>query len=96
MRASLRFTKELRSLQVVAAIKGVTTDAYLQRIKEFEKEALRPELVFMRKTLIKMTEEYEQTVQNVVELKDEELLDFHATKIGGNGRQYHHGLFAGA
>jgi alkylation response protein AidB-like acyl-CoA dehydrogenase len=68
-------------LQVVAAIKGVTTDAYLHRIKEFEKEALRPELVFMRKTLIKMTEEYEQTVQNVIELKDEELLDFHARRL---------------
>jgi alkylation response protein AidB-like acyl-CoA dehydrogenase len=68
-------------LQVVAAIKGVTTEAYLQRIKECEKEALRPELVFMRKTLIKMTEEYEQTVQNVIELKDEELLDFHARRL---------------
>jgi hypothetical protein len=68
-------------LQVVAAIKGVTTEAYLQRIKEYEKEALRPELVFMRKTLVKMTGEYEQTVQNVVELKDEELLDFHARRL---------------
>ncbi len=68
-------------LQVVAAIKGVTTEAYLLRIKEYEKESLRPELVFLRKTLIKMTEEYEQTVRNVIELKDEELLDFHARRL---------------
>ncbi|NJN25084.1 MAG: acyl-CoA dehydrogenase [Cyclobacteriaceae bacterium] len=68
-------------LQVIAAIKGVTTEAFLSRIKEYEKESLRPELVFLRKTLIKMTEEYEQTVQNVIELKDEELLDFHARRL---------------
>jgi len=68
-------------LQVIAAIKGVTTEAFLHRIKEYEKESLRPELVFLRKTLIKMTEEYEQTVRNVIELKDEELLDFHARRL---------------
>lgn len=68
-------------LQVIAAIKGVTTEAFLHRIKEYEKESLRPELVFLRKTLIKMTEEYEQTVRNVIELKDEELLDFHSRRL---------------
>ena len=68
-------------LQVVAAIKGVTTDVFLARIKEFEKESLRPELVFLRKRLIKMTDEYEQTSQNVIEMKDEELLDFHARRL---------------
>lgn len=68
-------------LQVVAAIKGVTTENFFNRIKEYEKESLRPELVFLRKTLIKMTEEYEQTVQNVIEMNDEELLDFHARRL---------------
>lgn len=68
-------------LQVVAAIKGVTTNTFLDRIREYEKESLRPELVFLRKTLIKMTGEYEQTVQNVIEMKDEELLDFHARRL---------------
>lgn len=68
-------------LQVVAAIKGVTTEVFLQRIKEYEKESLRPELVFMRKALIRMTEEYEQTVRNVIELKDEELIDFHSRRL---------------
>ena len=68
-------------LQVVAAIKGVTTEVFLGRIKEYEKEPLRPELVFLRKRLIKMTEEYEQTAQNVIEMKDEELLDFHSRRL---------------
>lgn len=68
-------------LQVVAAIKGVTTDVFLGRIREYEKETLRPELVFLRKRLIKMTEEYEQTARNVIEMKDEELLDFHARRL---------------
>lgn len=68
-------------LQVVAAIKGVTTEVFLQRIKEYEKESLRPELIFLRKELIKMTDEYEQTVQNVIEMKDDELLEFHSRRL---------------
>ncbi len=68
-------------LQVVAAIKGVTANTFLDRIREYEKESLRPELVFLRKTLIKMTAEYEQTAQNVIEMKDDELLDFHARRL---------------
>ena len=51
------------------------------RIKEYEKETLRPELVYLRKILIKMTDEFEQTVQNVIEMKDDELMDFHARRL---------------
>ncbi len=68
-------------LQVVAAIRGVTTYVYQGAIKDYEKESLRPELVYLRKTLIKMTDEYDQTVQNVVDMKDDELLDFHARRL---------------
>ncbi len=68
-------------LQVIAAIKGVTTGAYLNKIKEYEKEPLKPELVYLRKILIKMTDEYEQTVQNILEMKDDELIDFHARRL---------------
>jgi hypothetical protein len=68
-------------LQVIAAIKGVTANIFLDKIREYEKESLRPELVFLRKTLIKMTAEYEQTVQNVTEMMDEELLDFHSRRL---------------
>ncbi len=68
-------------LQVIAAIKGVTTGLFLNRIKEYGRESLPPELVFLRKILMKMTEEYEMTVQNVVDMKDDELLDFHARRL---------------
>jgi hypothetical protein len=68
-------------LQVVAAIRGVTTDGYLKRIREFEAMPLRPELHSFRRTLIGMTEEYEKTVKSVVAVKDNEYLDFHARRL---------------
>ena len=68
-------------LQVVAAIRGVTTDGYLKRIREFEAMELRPELHGFRRTLIGMTEEYEKAVKAVVAVKDNEYLDFHARRL---------------
>ncbi len=68
-------------LQVVAAIRGVTTDGYLKRIREFEAMELRPELHGFRRTLIGMTEEYERAVKSVVDVKDNEYLDFHARRL---------------
>jgi 3-(methylthio)propanoyl-CoA dehydrogenase len=68
-------------LQVVAAIRGVTTDGYLKRIREFEAMELRPELHGFRRTLIGMTEEYERGVKSVVAVKDNEYLDFHARRL---------------
>ncbi|WP_010415878.1 acyl-CoA dehydrogenase family protein [Anaerophaga thermohalophila] len=68
-------------LQVVAAIRGVTTEVYLKRIREFEAMPLRPELHGFRRTLIGMTEEYERAVKSVVEVKDNEYLDFHARRL---------------
>lgn len=68
-------------LQVVAAIRGVTTGAYLSRIREFEEMAIKPELHGFRRILIGMTEEYEKAVKQVVEIKDNEYLDFHARRL---------------
>jgi hypothetical protein len=68
-------------LQVVAAIRGVTTNVYLKRIHEFEGMELRPELHGFRRTLIGMTEEYERAVKSVVTVKDNEYLDFHARRL---------------
>ncbi|WP_016778501.1 acyl-CoA dehydrogenase family protein [Anaerophaga thermohalophila] len=68
-------------LQVVAAIRGVTTGGYLKRIREFEAMPLRPELHGFRRTLIGMTEEYERAVKSVVDVKDNEYLDFHARRL---------------
>ncbi|SFE96000.1 acyl-CoA dehydrogenase family protein [Thermophagus xiamenensis] len=68
-------------LQVVAAIRGVTTDGYLKRIREYEAMPLRPELHGFRRTLIGMTEEYERAVKSVTDVKDNEFLDFHARRL---------------
>ncbi|MFW5753772.1 MAG: acyl-CoA dehydrogenase family protein [Marinilabiliaceae bacterium] len=68
-------------LQVVAAIRGVTTDGYLKRIREFEAMDLKPELHGFRRTLIGMTEEYEKAVKAVLDVKDNEYTDFHARRL---------------
>ncbi|MBN2166234.1 MAG: acyl-CoA dehydrogenase family protein [Marinilabiliaceae bacterium] len=68
-------------LQVVAAIRGVTTGGYLDSIREYEMAELKPELHGFRRTLIGMTEEYEKSVKAVTEVKDNEYLDFHARRL---------------
>ncbi len=68
-------------LQVVAAIRGVTTGAYLKQIREYEMQSIKPELFGFRRTLIGMTEEYEKAVNVVVDTKDMEYLDFHARRL---------------
>jgi len=68
-------------LQVVAAIRGVTTGGYLERIREYEAMPLKPELHGYRRILIGMTEEYEKAVHTVVEKKDNEFIDFHARRL---------------
>ncbi|TAJ15782.1 acyl-CoA dehydrogenase [Marinilabiliaceae bacterium JC017] len=68
-------------LQVVAAIRGVTTGGYLDRIREYEMMELKPELHSYRRTLIGMTEEYEKTVKAVIDVKDNEYIDYHARRL---------------
>jgi len=68
-------------LQVVAAIRGVTTGAYLKQIRDYEMQQIKPELFGFRRTLIGMTEEYEKAVNEVVDTKDTEYLDFHARRL---------------
>lgn len=55
-------------LQVVAAIKGVTSGVYANRIKEYETVEVSGELVEMRKTLVALRERYETTVEKAKEL----------------------------
>lgn len=55
-------------LQVVAAIKGVTSGVYANRIKEYETVEVSGELAEMRKTLIALRERYEATVEKAKEL----------------------------
>lgn len=68
-------------LQVVAAIRGVTNGALLNRIREFENMPLQPELHGYRRILIGMTEEYEKAVKLVVDMHDNEYLDFHSRRL---------------
>ncbi len=69
-------------LQVVAAIRGVTTGSFLKHIREvYEVAEIRPELQVFRRTLQEMTAEYEACVVIVTEVKDNEYLDFHARRL---------------
>ncbi|GET31900.1 acyl-CoA dehydrogenase [Prolixibacter bellariivorans] len=68
-------------LQVVAAIRGVTTGGYLKKIREYEKTDLKPELEKFRRTLISLTEDYEEAVKKVHDAEDNEFLDFHARRL---------------
>jgi hypothetical protein len=68
-------------LQVVAAIRHVTTGTYLNRIREYEAMPVLPELETLKRTLAKMVEMYEKMVEMVTAPKDEEYLDFHARRL---------------
>jgi len=68
-------------LQVVAAIRGVTTGVFLGRIKEFEEVKIKPELEFLKKILINMTAGYEEGLKIVTDIGEEEFLDFHARRL---------------
>ncbi len=68
-------------LQVVAAIRGVTTGGYLDRIREYEAMELKPELHSYRRTLIGMTEEFIHAAKSVIDVKDNEYIDFHARRL---------------
>ncbi|MGV8090957.1 MAG: acyl-CoA dehydrogenase family protein [Mangrovibacterium sp.] len=68
-------------LQVVAAIRGVTTGAYLDQIRKYEAEKISPELEYLRRALIILTDEYEQAVHKITAVNDNEFLDFHARRL---------------
>jgi alkylation response protein AidB-like acyl-CoA dehydrogenase len=68
-------------LQVVAAIRGVTTGGYLAQIREYEAQKISPELEYLRRTLIILTDDYEQAVKKVVDTHDNEFIDFHARRM---------------
>ena len=68
-------------LQVVAAIRHITTGSYLKRIREYETMEINPEFDLIKKRLISLTELFENTVNHVVETKNQELLDFVARRL---------------
>lgn len=68
-------------LQVIAAIRHVTTGTYLQRIREYEEMPVTPELEQLKRVLKSMTDMYEQLVELVAGVKDEDYFDFHARRL---------------
>lgn len=68
-------------LQVVAAVRGVTTGGYLAQIREYEKMELRPEMEHLRKRLAGLTDDFEKKVAQVIAAGNNELTDFHARRM---------------
>jgi len=68
-------------LQVVAAIKGVTTGVYLSQMNAYSRADIAPDREHLRRTLVEMTEEYAETVARVIDVNDSEYIDFHARRL---------------
>ena len=68
-------------LQVVAAIKGVTTGAYLAQMQEYETTTIKPETQSYRSILVDMAFEYEQAEARVTVHNDPEFIEFHARRL---------------
>ena len=68
-------------LQVIAAIRHVTTGTYLGQMKTYLEQPVKPELEFYKEKLAKLTEYYEKAVNMVTDKKDTEYIDFHARRL---------------
>ena len=68
-------------LQVVAAIRHVTTGTYLNKINEYAAETYAPELKPLQERLAAMTEMYADAVNRVTSFKDTEYTDFQARRL---------------
>lgn len=69
-------------LQVVAAIRGVTSGVYLQHIRQvYEEMRVKPEMEYLKKMLVEMTNDYELAFAKVNEFNDTEFVDFHARRL---------------
>ena len=68
-------------LQVVAAIRHVTTGTYLNLIKEYDAEEVKPELQELKNRLQAMTERYAKSVEAVTSIGDAAYGDFMARRL---------------
>lgn len=68
-------------LQVVAAIRYVTTGAYLNLIKEYENVEVKPELQGIKDRLVKLTQIYADSVEKVTSVKEPAYVDFMARRM---------------
>ncbi len=68
-------------LQVVAAIRHVTTGSYLNKIMDYEVAEINADLLPLRNRLIAMREKYAAAVEKVTATKNNELIDFMARRL---------------
>ena len=68
-------------LQVVAAIRHVTTGTYLNQIREYEAQTYAADLGHVHQKLIAMREQYERAVEKVTAAGSNEFIDFHARRM---------------
>ncbi len=69
-------------LQVVAAIRGVVSGAYVGRIKEYEQIGVRDDLKPLRQTLISLREEFEKVYEIAKEWgSSSEAFDFNSRRL---------------
>lgn len=68
-------------LQVVAAIRNVTSNFYLSQIKNYEKEVNKEEFFDLKDKMIKMTNEFQDVVEKVKSKNNIEFLDFHSRRL---------------
>lgn len=68
-------------LQVVAAIRHVTTGTYLNMIRDYEDQEVSDNLRPLRDNLIAMTAKYEESVAKVLEVKDAAYTDFMSRRM---------------
>jgi alkylation response protein AidB-like acyl-CoA dehydrogenase len=68
-------------LQVVAAIRFVTSDSYTALINSYTEQKVEPQFEHLRTVLAKMSDKYLKAVETVKGFENEELLDFHARRL---------------
>lgn len=68
-------------LQVVAAIRHVTTGTYLNLIKEYDAEEIKPEFMTIKTRLQAMTERYAKAVESVTAVNDSAYGDLMARRL---------------
>lgn len=68
-------------LQVVAAIRHVTTGTYLNQLHEYDKIEYKDDLKPLQNRLQAMTAKYAELVEKIAGTKDAEYIDFHARRL---------------
>lgn len=68
-------------LQVVAAIRGVSNNTFLKWMNEAAENKVKPELEYLLKMLIRMTEQFQKAVKKVKDAEDDEYWDFHSRRL---------------